>query len=123
MKHTCVGAYTKETSLFILRPRGCLEAAYACNAVSYMLSGKAVQRAVRGHLIAKKALGVHLPDNPQDVQIPTDDDKLKNVAVPEIDETSDNDKMELDVITCQQRDVPVTEIEVVEDTSESKELD
>ena len=47
-------------------------------------------------------------------------DELENVAVPKMDETSDDDKMELDVITCQQPDVPVTEMELVEDISESK---
>ena len=47
-----------------------LELIYAPNAVEYMLSGKAVSRAVRGHLIIDAALNALLYSAALGVQLP-----------------------------------------------------
>lgn len=49
-----------------------LEVVYAGNAVKHMLSGKAISRAVRGHLLVDAALRTILVANAYNVHIPTD---------------------------------------------------
>jgi len=48
-----------------------LEVAYASNTVTHMLTGKAVSRAVRGHLLIDAALNTILVANTYNVPVPT----------------------------------------------------
>ena len=48
-----------------------LEVAYASNTVSHILTGKAVSRAVRGHLLVEAALNSILVADTYNVPVPT----------------------------------------------------
>ena len=50
-----------------------LEVAYATNTVSHMMSGKAVSRAVRGHMLVDAALNTILVADAYNVHVPTNE--------------------------------------------------
>lgn len=75
-----------------------LELVYAKNAVSHMLSGKAISRAVRGHLLVDRALNVLITSKALSLSFP-DESPISYEAVEEIEnqEESAQDQAEIDI--------------------------
>ena len=78
-----------------------LEIAYASNTVSHMLTGKAVSRAVRGHLLVDAALNTILVADTYNVPVPTKQevDDSEAVGVLQNPELSDADEKTHDLDT------------------------
>ena len=80
-----------------------LEIAYASNTVSHMLSGKAVSRAVRGHLLVDAALNAILVADTYNAPVPTkqEADDSEAVGILQNPERSDDadETHDLDTIT------------------------
>ena len=80
-----------------------LEVIYASNSVGHMLSGKAISRAVRGHLLVDAALNTMLVADLYNVPLPSNDEEQS---------------LEVDV-TCGEADVRATDLAEAQDIYES----
>ncbi|EDO33944.1 predicted protein [Nematostella vectensis] len=56
------------------------ELIYAKNAVTHMLTGKAISRAIRGHLLVNSALNAMLASKTYDITLPTKSNEVKDPA-------------------------------------------
>ncbi|EDO31725.1 predicted protein [Nematostella vectensis] len=57
-----------------------LELIYAKNAVTHMLTGKAISRAIRGHLLVNSALNAMLASKTYDITLPTKSNEVEDPA-------------------------------------------
>ena len=72
----CVGHLMAETGLAQV-----LEVVYAENAVKHILSGKAISRAIRGHLMVHAALSTMLTANAYNLTLPTNGECMEEVIL------------------------------------------
>ena len=72
----CVGHLMAETGLAQV-----LEVVYAENAVKHILSGKAISRAIRGHLMVHAALSTMLTANAYNLTLPTNGECMEEIIL------------------------------------------